>query len=137
MDEFIYLNFHVWRFPGKVLARLHLSRLVWAFAAQAKKKNMRGSGYPTYSKFLPPTLNFFLQILKLGEKTRTKLFCSAILFKLQIFEKKYIWKNVYALEVKGLKQGYRRYIFKNKPFDTFPSRSEYSNKKKKYPTYLP
>ena len=46
---------------------------------------MRGSGYPTYPIFLPPTLNFFLQILKLEENNR-----SAILFQLQNFEKKYI-----------------------------------------------
>ena len=26
---------------------------------KAKKNNMCGSGYPTYPKFLPPTLNFF------------------------------------------------------------------------------
>ena len=71
---------------------------------------MCGSGYPTYPKFLPPTLNFFLQILKLKENSRTKLFCSAILFHLQNLEKKIhskitIWN--------GLKQGY---IFKNRPF---------------------
>ena len=30
---------------------------------------MCGSGYPTYPKFLPPTLNFFLQILKLEENS--------------------------------------------------------------------
>ena len=39
---------------------------------KAKKKNMCGSGYSTYSNFLPPTLNFFLHILKLGENSRTK-----------------------------------------------------------------
>ena len=38
---------------------------------EAKKKKC-GSGYPTYSKFLPPILNFFLQILKLEENSRTK-----------------------------------------------------------------
>ena len=33
---------------------------------------MCGSGYMTYPNFLPPTLNFFLQILKLEENSRTK-----------------------------------------------------------------
>ena len=37
-------------------------------------KNIRGSGYPTYPKFLhvPSTLIFFLQILKMEENSRTK-----------------------------------------------------------------
>ena len=34
------------------------------------KKNMCGSGYPTYPEFLSPTLDFFLQILKLEENSR-------------------------------------------------------------------
>ena len=46
------------------------------------KKNMGGSGYPTYPKFLPPNLTFFLQILNLEEKSS-----SAILFQLQNLEK--------------------------------------------------
>ena len=33
------------------------------YKGKAKKNNMRGSGYPNYPKFLPPILNFFLQIL--------------------------------------------------------------------------
>ena len=37
-----------------------------------QEKNMCGSGYLTYPTFLPPTLNFFLQILKLEENSRTK-----------------------------------------------------------------
>ena len=37
-----------------------------------QEKNMCGSGYPAYPKFLPPTLNFFLQILKSEENSRTK-----------------------------------------------------------------
>ena len=36
------------------------------------EKNICGSGYPTYPKFLLPTLNFFLQILMLEESSRTK-----------------------------------------------------------------
>ena len=39
---------------------------------KAKKKNMCGSGYPTYPRFVPPTLNIFLQRLKLEENSRTK-----------------------------------------------------------------
>ena len=48
---------------------------------------MCGSGYPTYPKLKPPALNFFLQILKLEENSRT-----AILFQLQNLEKSYISK---------------------------------------------
>ena len=36
------------------------------------KKKICGSGCPTYPKFLSPTINFFLQILKLEENSRTK-----------------------------------------------------------------
>ena len=57
---------------------------------EAKKKNVCGSGNLTYPKFLSPTLNFFLRFLKLEEKNRTKLFCSANLFKLQSLKKKNI-----------------------------------------------
>ena len=56
-----------------------------------KNKNICGSGYLTNPKFLPPTLNFFLQILKLEEIAEQKN-CSAILFQLQNLEKKYISK---------------------------------------------
>ena len=48
---------------------------------QGQEKNKCGSGYPTYSKFLPPTVNFFLQILKLEENSRTIniiLFCYSL-----------------------------------------------------------
>ena len=37
-----------------------------------KKKISSGSGYITYPNFLPPTLDFFLQILKFEENSRTK-----------------------------------------------------------------
>ena len=50
-----------------------------------RKKNKCGSGFPTYPRFLLPTLNFFLHILKLEENSS-----SAILFQLQNLEKKYI-----------------------------------------------
>ena len=78
--------------PNKSLPCLHIRP--W--------KNMCGSGNRTYPKFLPPTLNFFLQILKLEENSRTK-FCSTILFQLQNLEKKYISKwpslNFYAFSL--------------------------------------
>ena len=45
---------------------------------------MRGSGYPTFPNFLPPTINFCLQTMKLEENSS-----SAILFQLQNLEKKY------------------------------------------------
>ena len=64
---------------------------------KAKKKNMCGSGY--YAKFLPPSLIFFLQILKLERE--------------KIHIKMTIWNgnlNFYAFR---FKQGY---IFKNRPF---------------------
>ena len=79
---------------------------------------MCGSGYPTYPKYLPPTLNFFPQILKLEENSRTKYFCSAILFQLQNLQRKntYLndhlkWKSKFlciqslVLQVEVLKQG--------------------------------
>ena len=120
---------------------------------------MCGTGYPAYPIFLPPTLNIFLRILKLEENSRTKLFCSAILFQLQNLEKntyqndhlkqnsKLLCIQSLVLEVKGLKRGY---IFKNKLFymyisfvfeifNTFPSTSKYS-KKTSFPkkvSYLP
>ena len=40
------------------------------YSLLGQEKNMCGPGYPTYPKFLPPTLNFFLQILKLEENSR-------------------------------------------------------------------
>ena len=46
---------------------------------------------PTLNLY-PPVLNFFLQILKLEENSRTKLFCSAILFQIQNLEKRNISK---------------------------------------------
>ena len=105
---------------------------------------MCGSGYVTYPKLLPPTLNFFLQILNLEENSRTKLFCSAILFQLQNLEKKICIK----MTIKFLCIQWKDFI-KNRPFhiclvlfNTFPSRSVNSKKKKlkkkkKDPTYLP
>ena len=115
---------------------------------QSQEKNMCGSGYPIYPKFLSPTLNFFLQILKL------KRIAEQNHFVLLLFSNFRIWrKNTYQsdhlkgnskslciqsliLEIKGLKQGY---VFeKNRPspfyisfviFNTFLSRSEYSLKK--------
>ena len=106
---------------------------------------MYGSGYPTYPNFLPPTLNFFSpnsQILKLEENSRTKYFCSAILFQLKNLEKntyqndhlkwitKFLCIHSLVLEIKGLKRGYTFYI-SLVLFKTFPSRSEYSKKKDK------
>ena len=46
--------------------------IIGEFCIKAKKKNMCGSGNPTYPKCLPPTLNFLLQIPKLEENSRTK-----------------------------------------------------------------
>ena len=75
-----------------------------------EKKNMCGSGYPTYPKLLPPTLNFFLQILKLEENNFVLLFSSNFI----IGEKntyqdghlkrksKYLCIQSLDLEVKGL-----------------------------------
>ena len=61
---------------------------------------MYGSGYQTYTKFLPPTLHFFLQILKLEDNSRTKKNCSAFLFQLQnLEEKKYISKWPSEMEI--------------------------------------
>ena len=70
------------------------------------------SDYPTFPKVIPPTINFFLQTLKLEENSRTKSFCSAILFQLQNLEKNTYqndhlkWKCIQSLvlEVEGLKQ---------------------------------
>ena len=106
--------------------------------------------WPTLN-FYPPTLNFFLQILKLEENSRTKyFFCSVILFQLQNLEKKYISKWPSEMEILismhsvfGLKQGY---ICKKRPFISvlsyFISKQvwifqEKVLKKKLYPTYLP
>ena len=118
---------------------------------------MCGSGYPTYPKFVPTTQNCSLQILKLKENSRTKEFCSAILFQLQkerilfcyslptselgekIHFKMTFWKgnlNFYALKVKWLKQGYIFYI-SFVLFYLFSSRSEYYNKKKMKNSILP
>ena len=53
---------------------------------------------PTLNLY-PPTLNFFLQILKLEKNSRTKKFCSAILFQLQNLEKKNISKGPSEMEI--------------------------------------
>ena len=70
---------------------------------------MCGSGYLTYPKFLPPTLNFFLQILKII------LFCYCLPtseFDKKIYQNDHLkWKSKFlciqslVLEVEVLKQG--------------------------------
>ena len=124
-----------------------------AFALGQDKK-LCGYVYLTYPKFLPLTLNFSLQILKLEEKWQNKIILfwyslPASEFGEKIHIKMTIWNgnlNFYAiglvLKVKGLKC----YIIKNRHSyisfvlsNTFPSRSEYSKKKvfKKIVSFLP
>ena len=53
--------------------------------------NMRGSGYPTYPKFLPLTLNFFSKFCswkRIAEQNNFVL----LFFQLQKLEKKYVSK---------------------------------------------
>ena len=54
--------------PLKILS----FNMIISLTAQAKKKDMCGSCYPTNRNFLPPTQNFFLQNLKFEENSRTK-----------------------------------------------------------------
>ena len=77
---------------------------------------MCGLGNETYPKFLPPALNFLLQILKLEKGSKTKKKCSAVLFQLQNLKikdisydhlrqkSKFLCMQSSILEVKGLKQ---------------------------------
>ena len=95
------------------------------YIIRPRKKYMRGSGYSTYPKFLPPTLNFFLQILKLEEIVEQNNFVLLFSSNFRIWRKNTYqnnnlkWKSKclciqsLVLEVKGLKQGY---IFKLDPF---------------------
>ena len=114
--------------------------------AWAKKKNMCGSGYPTYPKFSPPTLIIFSpNSLKLVENNFVLLFSSNFrIWRKNTYQNDHLkWKSKFlciqslVLEVKGFKQSPTFYI-SFVLFNTFPSRSEYSKKKvfkKKYPTY--
>ena len=131
-----------------LIRSMHTNEVIYGkFLGQ--EKNMCGSGYPTYPKLLPPTLNFLLTIMKLEKNSRLILFCYSL--PTSEFGEKYTYQSdhlkrkskflcIQSLEVKGLKQGY---FFKNRHlyisfflFNTFSSRYEYSKKKLKN-SFLP
>ena len=151
-------------FWGRQLTRIHTDfHYVWIACLQLEccsltgqmlcahiifrpRKNMCGSGYPTYPKCLPPTRNFFSKFWSWKRLAEQNDFLPASASS-DFGDKIYITKNDHlkrkskciciqslVLEVKGLKHGY---ILKNRPFyisfvlfNALPSRSEYFKKKK-------
>ena len=117
-----------------------------------KRKKMCGSGYPTFPKFLPPTLIFFSKFWSWKRITEQNNFVLLFSTNFRIWRKNTYqnddlkWKSKFlciqslVLDVKGLKQSSTFYI-SFVLFNTFPSRSEYSKtkssqkKKSILPTY--